>query len=292
VTAYDLERTITVAEREDERLGLRESFGFVGSPGNRIAVMAHIPLGPSRATVVICSSILGDLPKNYRREVGLGRTLAGRGIKALRFHYRGCGNSDGSSAVTGFPSMCEDARMVTQTLTVGGPVAFVGTRMGALIAANVAASWPGAALALLEPVVNAAGFYREGFRARMMRDLKDQVSERPSSERLLAELDEKGVIDVFGYPVDRHLYHSTRLLNLDEQMPGDVRPILLLQMGGAELRSEYLKLGERFAARTPHLKMAIHGQADAWWFLDDQQPSIEQGLEPAAEWLLATIGDS
>lgn len=288
--AQNSEGSVTLAERRDERLGLRESFSLIGSPGHRIAVMSHIPLGPSHATAVICSSILGDLPKNYRREVGLGRTLAGRGITALRFHYRGCGNSDGASALTSFESMCEDASLVTEKLIGGGPVAFVGTRMGAFVATNAASYVLGAPLALVEPVVLAASFYREGFRARMMRDLKDQVSEKPSSEKLLAELEERGVLDVFGYPVDRSLYHSTRMLNLEEQMPGDARSVLLLQMGGTELRSEYVRIAEKFTTSTPQLKTAIYGQADAWWFVDDQQPSIERGLEPVAEWVRATIG--
>ena len=280
----------TLAVRRDQRLGVSESFGFFGAPGERIAVMSHTPLGPSRGTVIICSSILGDLPKNYRREVGLARTLASRGLTARRFHYRGCGNSDGASAMTTFSSMCEDARTVFEQTLNSLPIAFVGIRMGALVAARSAGLAVGSPLVLVEPVLIAASFFREGFRARMMRDLKDQVAGKPSSERLLAELGEKGVLDVFGYPVDRNLFQSTQLLELEAEMPKDARPILLLQMGGGELRTEYAKFAEASAGEGPRLEVAVHGKADAWWFLDDQQPSVEQGLEPVADWLVSSVG--
>jgi pimeloyl-ACP methyl ester carboxylesterase len=281
--------TEAIAERRDEKLGLREVFAFIGESGDRVAVMSHIPLAPAGRTVVICSSILGDLPKNYRREVGLGRTLASQGITALRFHYRGTGNSDRDSAFTTFKSMCEDAISVVGEFSGDGPVAFVGTRIGALVAANAAAAFPGAPLALVEPVAEAAQFYREGFRARMMRDLKDQVADKPSSEKLLAELEERGVLDVFGYPLDANLYHSTSELRLDHEIPSDQRPIFLLQLGGSETRSDYARIAEKHSDRTPPLEMDLEGQADAWWFLDDQQPSIESGLETVAEWLATSL---
>lgn len=275
----------TVAERRDENLGVREVFAFVGRPGDRIAALSHLPMGHTHATVLVCSSILGDLPKNYRREVGLGRNLASRGIATIRFHYRGTGNSDRSSAFTTFQSMSEDARLVVSELVAEASVAFVGTRLGALVAAKAAAAFEGAPLALAEPVTDAAHFYREGFRARMMRDLKDQVVEKPSSERLLAELEEKGVLDLFGYPLDRNLYHSTSALTLDQQLPSDQRPVFLLQLGGSEMRSEYTRIAEKRADRTPPLELNLQGKSDAWWFLDDQQPSIESGLEAVADWL-------
>lgn len=192
--------------------------------------------------------------------------------------------------MTTFSSMCEDVRTVSEQTMHSLPIAFVGTRMGALVAARAAGLVVGSPLALVEPVFIAANFFREGFRARMMRDLKDQVAGKPSSKRLLTELDEKGVLDVFGYPVDRNLFQSTQLLELEAEMPKDARPILLLQMGGGELRTEYAKLAEASAGTGPRLEAAVHGKADAWWFLDDQQPSVEQGLEPVADWLVSAWG--
>lgn len=285
--------------RIDDDLAIRQECEFVGPRGQRMFVSRSAPLGPAVAGVVICSPIHAEFPKNYRREVLLSRTLAARGFAVQRFHYRGAGHSDGDSSQLSLQTMVEDARAATQQFiesTGLSEVAFLGTRLGGLVAAAVAAGFDAAPLALWEPVLEPSTYFREVLRARLMSELRQGTGDGNSVQSLLDQLRTTGLVDVLGYPVERELYDSLVGRELEGGIGTHPRPILLLQFSLAkELRTEYLSLAQRLRAREFPVREAVVGSDEGWWFIQDAwqaDTATSQGtpVEITADWLVECRG--
>lgn len=131
-----------------------ELFGEAGS----LFGCRHVPAsGDATAGVVVCSPLFSDAAINAHREMRLGRWLARAGLVVQRFHYRGTGESDGDPARVSFGSLVDDARVAAAHLrdnTGIQRIGFLGSRVGALVAARLARDVDGAPLALWQPVVD------------------------------------------------------------------------------------------------------------------------------------------
>lgn len=263
--------SVTSAVRRDDDLAIRETAGFVGPPGGRVFTVRHEPLTAPMATCVMCPAILGDVPKNYRREVLTARTLAARGFLVERFHYRGTGNSEGDPAAVTLTTMLDDALAAAARARSAAPaarLATVGTRWGALVAATVAARTPVAPLALVEPVLEARAYFREAFRARAIARMRPD-GERPGEQALLAELDERGFVDLIGHALHAALYHSAIDGSLLRELGGTPRPVLIVQLGGGEVRASHEHARSALAALDFDAQVAIVEGAEGWWLLED-----------------------
>ena len=294
---------IQTASRSDSTLGIREQVEFIEIGGSRLFACLHAPLGDPVGGVVICSPIQAEFEKNYRREFLLARSLAARGLAVGRFHYRGSGNSDGDAEDATVQTMLEDAHAVVGWLkdrTGISEVGFAGTRWGGLVAADAAAQYDPAPLVLWEPVLEPPSYFRDAFRSRLMRDLKDGATNRLSSAALRAELERVGFVDVLGYGVYRGLYDDAIGRRLVTALGERPRPVLILQIspeGG--LRSEYSSLVTElrslgFAATAE----VIADKEEAWWFADGRGEAAEARVGARAlvnlttEWFVARFGEA
>lgn len=280
------------ASRIDATRAIREVVEFFGPPMERLAGTTHAPVAGSASGLVVCPSVCSDFLRNYRREVVLARDLAAQGVTVQRFHYRGTGNSDGESTDITFSSMCDDARSATARLVATGigRLAFLGTRLGALVAAAVAREHPGAPLVLLDPVLDPAAFFREGFRARMASGARQGGQRATTTEELLAELREQGTIDVLGHAVDQPLYETACARSLVQELGQTPRPLLLVQFGSTNgLRPPYQALVDDLCAQGFTVETDSLGELMAWWFLDDQTGPGQNALGGVAAWLSALL---
>lgn len=260
----------------------------------------HIPVEmPTIGGVVICSSLHADFLQNYRKEVLLSRGLAARGFAVQRFQYRGSGNSEGSSDEITFESLCDDALAAAERLKREANVtelAFVGTRFGALVAAAAACSST-APLVFWEPVLRASVYFKEAFRARMIRELKQGAVAAPSIAPLLEELRSKGSVDVLGYTIHRSLYDSAAEKVLTEVLGARPRPVLLVQISrGTELRSDFASTVGAWTAGGSSVETRVVAQDQAWWFVgDDWRPEEDRAgtadlLSSTSDWLVRMVG--
>ena len=233
--------------RTDGETGTREIVEFFGSRSEKLFGCRYIPGRAAIGALVICSSIHAEHLNSYRTEVLLGRAVAARGIAVERFQYRGHGHSDGESADATFETMVEDAldaveRIVATTGT--SKLAFLGTRWGALIAAAAAYRYPGVPLALWDPVTTTDQFFKDAFRAKRIHELRQGI-EASSSEELLAQLRTQGLVDVFGYPIDRATYDSSVGRTLAGELGESERPVFIGQIGpGKDPRGHYRRVME------------------------------------------------
>ncbi|MDP8957905.1 MAG: alpha/beta hydrolase [Actinomycetota bacterium] len=277
--------------RVDPQSGIREEAAFFGPPGRRLLTIAHLPPGPPRGGVLICSPTQAELMKNYRKEVLLARALAERGFATQRFQYRGTGNSEGANEDVTFHSMLEDTQAVAEWFLqrlAGRPTALVATRLGAVVAAAAAAAWPGIPLALWEPITDTSRYFREAFRFRLMYELGQGGEDpHPSTEKLLRQLMTSGLVDVVGFAIYKPLYESMLGLTLLEALGEVPRPLLFVQVGrGSQLRGEYASLGDRLRAAGFAIEHALVEGDAAWWFDNAEGDLARQDLiGTTCDWL-------
>lgn len=244
-------------------------FGFLHRPGSE-----------PRGGVVICSPLLAEFRKNYRREVLLSRLLSRCGFAVQRFHYRGSGHSDGESRDMTFDSMRADALAASEHLAneVGvSRVAFLGTRLGGLVAATASELHHGAPLVLWEPILDSSQYVRDVFRWRLISNVRERAGEPSSIGALTSELGRLGFVDILGYPLHETLFESVNGLNLVDVVDTGVRPILLIQMS----RSPHLRTGyEDVIAKWSSLGFPVTGhvvpQEEAWWLTADDSREDEE----------------
>jgi hypothetical protein len=277
---------LAITHRPD---GATEEVEFFGEHG-RVFGCRHVPAGPIRAGLVVCSPILSDFGANYQREVRLGRHLAGHGIVVQRFHPRGVGQSDGEAVDLTLDSMVDDARAAVLRLRERFPVETVGllgTRFGALAAAAVAAELGIAPLVLWEPTTAPRRYLREGLRARSVHQLSagSTGGEEPEDE-----LARRGFIDVLGIPVGGRLFHTAAERDLAALMGGRPRPVLLLQLDERDdLRDEYRTLVDRWTEGGVAVTAACCPSAETWWFVHDRLAPVGAILDATTDWLVAQL---
>lgn len=256
------------ASRDIPELGINEQAGFLGHVNSRIFAVLHSPVGICSGGVLICPPLYGESPRNYRREVLLARTLAARGIAALRFHYRGTGHSDGDVEDTTFTRFCEDASVAVSYLTsaIGGrSIALFGTRLGGCVAAATAAHSDNV-IALWQPVVTGRDYFREIFRLQRMGELSAAAEVAEEKRSPLDRLNDQGSVDLMGYFVGRELYDSVVTVDTTDLLKQTKGPILVVQIARQEVGDQYRSLIDDLRRSGRTIDVAHVHAHESWWF--------------------------
>jgi acetyl esterase/lipase len=297
VIVPDAHDPTAVAVHVDPRTGVREEVEMLGPHRQRLFSYVHLP-PPDRLEggLVICSPLFAEFPNNYRKEVVLARALAAEGVAVQRFHYRGTGNSDGAAEDVTFDSIAGDAMAATDHLverTAARPIAFLGTRLGAMIAAATASRSGGGPLILWEPALDGRSYFRQVARNGLIRDLKDGARIAGRSRDPLADVDSMGSGDVLGYSIHRGVYHSFRDRTLEEELGDAHHPVLLVQLSRRrDVRPEVRAVAEALAARGVEVRTQAIWSNESWWFVGD--PSLSRRVtkpivDTTSRWLRATL---
>jgi len=112
--------------------------------GTRLAVTLHVPAGKRRAPgVVMCHGFTGNRIEAHFIFVKAARALARAGIAALRFDFRGSGESGGEFGSMTVPGEIADARTAVRFLSRhpridARRIGLLGLSLGGLVAANTA----------------------------------------------------------------------------------------------------------------------------------------------------------
>jgi alpha/beta superfamily hydrolase len=248
----------------------------------------HLPAGPARGAVLVCSPLHGEFAHNYRREVLLGRALAAEGQAVCRFHYRHTGNSDGDGVDLTFDSMREDALAAIDHLrseAPDGPLTILGTRWGSLIAAAAASEHPDAAVVLWEPLLEASRFFKDAFRSQLVREARRGV-EQPTTSRELEERLRAGKgVDVIAHRLEPALYRSCIDRSLDAELGPASRRVLVVQVGPTgSVRPDVLRLIERWRSAGSVVEATGLKGDETWWLIE------ERGADEKASATEALIG--
>ena len=281
------------ATRIDPLSQITETASFLGESGRRMLSIVHRPAGRATAGVLVCPSLYNDALRNYRREVILARELAGRGFAVQRFHYRCTGNSDGESLDLTYEGLCDDAgEALTHLVATTGVerVAFVGTRLGALVAAQVSRSHGGAPLVVWEPTLTGRQFFREAFRAVRIRSVRDpgggHAASTPAEQRLL----EDGWVDVVGHTVGRRVFETTVDRTLDSELDEQPRPVFVVRFTAGETLQLFEDSIGGLPSRGFDVTVRRSDNREVWWFIDENEEPTSSAVLPTVEWLEAQVG--
>jgi pimeloyl-ACP methyl ester carboxylesterase len=202
--------------------------------------------------------------RDYRNEVLLGWELARRGIAVLRFHHRGQGHSDGQADQMTFESLREDALAATSLVrSIIGvrELAFVGCRLGGLIAATAAREHDGAPVVLWHPVANVDEYLREVLRTRRMSELAGGGADQSDPFDGAS-----GVVNAFGMPVYATLVESFRGRTLSGELGRGRRSIFtLVSEAGKRPRREEQNAVEALGRAGFDPDVHSGGEGVAWW---------------------------
>jgi pimeloyl-ACP methyl ester carboxylesterase len=261
--------------------------------GDSIFTASHTPTGRCRGTLLICPPILGESLVIYRREVNLADMLAERGIAVQRFHYRGSGHSGGSEAGITFHAMVDDALAALGALEdrVGaGSVGFLGTRWGALVAAECARRIGGSSLVLWDPVVDPNEFVEEAIRARVMRRMKKGQGRRTPMSEELAQLEQRGWLDILGYRLCNGLTRSAEGHSLTQLLTGWEGALLTVIFGArGGRRAAGLNHVKRIEGALPSGDLVTLPEELPVWFSGRSTQGSAELLGTTSRWILGAL---
>ncbi len=286
------------ASRIDRATGVREIAEFFGPGPVKMFGFTHLPTSRAKACVIVCSPLYLEFINNYRREVVIARRLAALGIAVQRFHYRGEGNSEGSTGDATFDTMRDDAVAAAEHVVEATGVhrlAFFGSRFAALIAAAATARFDGSPLVLWDPVLDALQYLRDVFRAKRIHTLKKGDPGSVRTGGMLEQLERDGGFDVMGYTFTRALYESSLGRTLENQLDSSPRRLLVLRLGkDPRLDRPLTGLVERWQAARIEVEDRLVGQREAWWFTSDgaEMERLKQASDVTVDWLARFLTDA
>jgi dipeptidyl aminopeptidase/acylaminoacyl peptidase len=236
--------------------GLR---GVVHGPG-------HGRRGPG---VLLLHGFTGSRIEDGRMFVALGRALAGAGMYALRFDFRGSGDSDGDFAEMTLESELADARAALRHLarTSGvdpDRVGILGVSLGSVVAQLIAAETRAAALVLWATIAQPAEVFTD--------DKREQAAAR-------------------GYAASDEFYRQVRDAQPLEALARYPGPLLCVHG-----EADYVPVGHaRAAAATLGARATIHvvaGGDHTFGTVGRKQEAIEVSLRFLARALLEAPASS
>ena len=239
----------------------RSLFGWVHQPEGRL----------SRATVILCPPLAREYFSTYYTYRVLARSLAERGITAIRFDYDGTGDAVGSDAdADRVASYLESVRQAIGLARRLGtqPLALVGLRMGALLAAKVAGEDAAiGTLVLWDPCGSGREFLREQSALFRLNFGKSQAA--------------KGSTEVPGYVFTEQTAKDLTALTAPTSLPHVDRALILS-------RTDRAPAGTFGIAEDRIEREAAEGQAE----LMDVEPffsEVPPTTERIAAWLSAAL---
>ncbi len=182
------------------------------------------PLAGSDVTLVVASSLFAEFQRNYRREVLLSRRAAASGIRTIRFHYSGAGNSIGDHPRPDLASMTRDLLEIMEG--IDGKIVVVGTRVGALAVAR-SRSQVDVPAVLWEPVIEGSRWVEEVIRSALAREIGHGTG--ATADTVRAQWSDQGVAFVLGETVPRGIVDQVGATTLMEELAG-AAPIQVVQM--------------------------------------------------------------
>lgn len=264
-----------------------EPAGLGGEPlwltGGRWPLFAwlHEPDGDALGAVVLCPPLLGEHLSAQGAHRLVARSLADQGLLAVRFDYEGTGDSGGPSGGPGRPAAWLDG--VNQAAAMAqrrcrGPLALVGVRSGALIAANAAVRRQDVdALVLWDPWQSGRMFLR---RQRALQALRLQEPNAALRD-----------LEVPGFALDPATAEAIQGLRL----PGSLPVRRALQVARPPAPAERLSLAVRGGSgslnrTSAEVICAVEGEQEACFEVDPLRRQVPMSTAAlVVDWLTATL---
>lgn len=195
-----------------ERMGFTSEYSYIDSHGEQLYVVRETPAGSISAQVLIVGPFAPYRADSYALMARWSRRLASAGYEALRFDYRGVGESTGRFEEMTFSSWYEDMLACARLLRAreGVPLVLHGIGVGAVLASNARAEIGARALVLWGPPRSARAMLMDALRSRLAGDLmRASTATRKTREDYIAMLEAGEVLEVEDYRWTRALWDDS-----------------------------------------------------------------------------------
>ncbi|MEE8450754.1 MAG: alpha/beta hydrolase [Thermoguttaceae bacterium] len=248
---------------------------------------------PRDRAIAFCPAFAEEAAIAQRVCVEFARSLAGRGYHVLRFDYRGTGDSGGDFENATLESRMSDIRAAVELLRTryAMPVGLFGLRLGATLAALVAAADPEIeSLLLWEPVTHLKNHLKNFLRMQVVTQnaLAGKVAETQKS--LLDRLDNGQTVDILGYPLTPACSREFTGRDVLAEIGGSHGPTLIAAIGRQQRqRRDLRRMVEAYESRGSRVDF-IHAQEQSFW-IDPADPWREMGFWHGHEELFRLSAD-
>ena len=244
---------------------------FFGDSRRPLFGVLHPPRGSSRRPgVVICPPFGQESLRAHRSLRELATRLADAGFPALRFDYRGSGDSAGEPEEARLEGWVEDVSIAVEEMresTGERRVTLAGLRLGGTVAALGARLVGGAEMLVLwEPVVDGAAHLAELRRAHA-----EWVRDHAPGARVAPD-------EVLGFTLPAGLAADIDGLRLDRTSPVPVRRTLVVTSGEA---------GTRLWEGRPGVEQRVVPPAPVWLHAEGMSRVLVPGalIEAVVAWV-------
>jgi pimeloyl-ACP methyl ester carboxylesterase len=201
----------------DSSRDFEEMPGYLEVGGERLYHVLHGCPKPT-LRVLLAGPFASERGNSYIPWVRWARFLASHGLQAVRFDYRGVGESSGEFEEMSFADWAEDIQAVAEQVRAkspGGPLVLHGLGMGGLLAADVFRKGIGDALLLWSAPECGTDVLRAGLTRQLAASYGEQTQGlRRTYADFIAELEAGKVIEVEGYRWSRRLWQDAAAFRL------------------------------------------------------------------------------
>jgi hypothetical protein len=182
---------------------LAEEAGYLDHEGAQLYYVLHSPSKPCRGQVLMAGPFTSERHGTYVPWVRWARYLANQGFAALRFDYRGMGESGGRFENMTMSSWLEDVRFCARWLAARNPTCPLilhGLEFGGLLVARAFAEGAGHVLLLWSPPKSARDLLLDHLRQKLFVDyFAGNCVRRMVREDHIRELEAGRSLEVGGY---------------------------------------------------------------------------------------------
>jgi hypothetical protein len=208
---------IPMQARSDITMNNVERAGYKECSSAHLYTVLHQVTDPV-ARVLLVGPFASERNYSYVPWVRWARFLAERGIEALRYDYRGVGESTGSFEEVSFDDWREDVEFLAKwvrSLSPDLPLILHGLELGALLASQIFATGVGDALLLWAAPANANEVLRTVLLRHVAADsaFKDVADRKPASD-YIRQLEAEQSLEVEGYQWSGRLWRDSFELEL------------------------------------------------------------------------------
>jgi len=161
----------------------------------------------------------------------------------------------------------------------------MGTQLGALVAAAIAARTPSAPLVLWEPAVEPLSFVNDARLASKITFLERSGTADLSQWR--ADLDRDGRIDLLGHDLWAPLVQSLENLDISGLLGDEVRPVLIAGLGSR--RTKLDSLAEDLRARGNDVSISHFQKPESSWLGSGSMLNVADLIAVTADWLVGRL---
>ena len=246
---------------------MTEAFEFIQLGGERLFAALHVPDHPTSRAVVMCHPLGEEKLWSHRVFVSFARDLASSGYLALRFDFRGEGDSDREFEQSDFESRIADACMALDFIRRSQPsvteITLMGLRLGASVAAAAAArNQEVQRLLLWDPVVDGEAYMQSFLRLNLMYQMSVHRRVVENRDALVARLAGGDTVNIEGYELADALFRQVSAFRLRDTLPGFNGETVIVQInqGDAPPKSDLTELCEG----NPRCRLAS-AQEEPFW---------------------------